>query len=236
MKSAIVITPVKNSLETTRSTIEHIHESNPDLPFLVYNDYSTDENTIVLRELTQRLNIELINLADLTNTPSPNYDRILQDAQERALSLERHLIIVESDVTVAEDTLRTLIDYTNQHKEVGLAGAITVDKNGEVNFPYLKFKDKPKGIFETNRSLSFCCTLISNQLLQNFSFKNLDPEKDWYDTIISKVSIQLGYVNVIFTSLPVVHHPHGSRPWKLLKYKNPLKYYFLKFIRHRDKI
>ena len=39
-----------------------------------------------------------------------------------------------------------------------------------------------------------------------------------------------------YTSLPVLHRPHQSRPWKQLKYKNPLKYYWLKFTKGLDKI
>jgi hypothetical protein len=34
----------------------------------------------------------------------------------------------------------------------------------------------------------------------------------------------------------VTHRPHASRPWKQLKYKNPLKYYWLKLTKGLDKI
>jgi len=36
--------------------------------------------------------------------------------------------------------------------------------------------------------------------------------------------------------LTVWHRPHSSRPWKQLKYTNPLKYYWLKFTKGLDKI
>jgi hypothetical protein len=40
---------------------------------------------------------------------------------------------------------------------------------------------------------------------------------------------------VVFES-PVIHKPHSSRPWKLLKYSNPLSYYLQKLLKRRDKI
>ena len=40
----------------------------------------------------------------------------------------------------------------------------------------------------------------------------------------------------VLMDAPVWHRPHGSRPWKQLKYKNPLKYYFLKYWKGLDKI
>jgi len=46
----------------------------------------------------------------------------------------------------------------------------------------------------------------------------------------------LGFKNYLMTSLPVLHIPHSSRPWKHLKYTNPLKYYWKKLTEKRDKI
>ena len=45
-----------------------------------------------------------------------------------------------------------------------------------------------------------------------------------------------GFHNYLFINLPVLHRPHGSRPWKKLKYTNPLKYYWLKYTKGLDKI
>lgn len=53
---------------------------------------------------------------------------------------------------------------------------------------------------------------------------------------ISHESVAHGLHNYLFTSLPVIHRPHQSRPWKQLKYTNPLKYYWLKFTKGLDKI
>ena len=53
---------------------------------------------------------------------------------------------------------------------------------------------------------------------------------------ISHQSLKEGFKNYLFTTLPVLHQPHGSRPWKQLKYKNPLKYYWLKYTKGLDKI
>jgi len=40
----------------------------------------------------------------------------------------------------------------------------------------------------------------------------------------------------LLTNVPVLHLPHSSRPWKMLKYTNPLKYYWKKYTKGLDKI
>ena len=57
-----------------------------------------------------------------------------------------------------------------------------------------------------------------------------------HDVFISHKSIELGFNNYLVTTLPVLHLPHSSRPWKQLKYTNPIKYYWRKLIDKRDKI
>lgn len=236
MVKAIVITPVKNSIQSTLETINAIHLNQTNVKHLVYNDFSTDETKEILTKHIQLYNFELINLEDITQTPSPNYKLVLQLAQKRALTENLPLIIVESDVTIQPDTFSKMIQFNNEHQKVGMIGAVTVDTNSKVNFPYLKFKNRKETIIKTNRSLSFCCTLLSVDFLNSFDFKNLDQSKDWYDTVISKKSISLQFNNYILMNAPVLHKPHSSRPWKLLKYENPLKYYWLKLINRRDKI
>lgn len=73
-------------------------------------------------------------------------------------------------------------------------------------------------------------------LLKAFDFQTLDPSKNWYDVTISHESLKRGFQNYLFTTLPVWHRPHSDRPWKQLKYKNPLKYYWLKYTKGLDKI
>ena len=236
MTEAIVITPVKDSIVTTLRTITSVHEARPKIHHIVYNDFSSPETLQLLRDHTAKFKFELINLSDKIDTPSPNYDFVLQDGQRRALQERKHLIVVESDVVVKNSTLKELIHYANQHESIGMVGAITVDEHEEVNFPYLKFKNKSEEIIETKRSLSFCCTLMSHSFLQRFSFKDLDKSKDWYDTSLSQKSIGLGFKNIILKNVTVLHSPHGSRPWKQLKYKNPVKYYLNKLVKGRDKI
>lgn len=233
---ALVITPVKNSIQNTLETIEAIHASNTKVEYLIYNDFSNDETKNALTKNAEKFGYQLINLEDITNTPSPNYKLVLQQAQQLAITKNVPLIIVESDVTVKPDTFEKMLQFKEEHPKVGMVGAITVDTTGKVNFPYLKFKNNKKEVIDTQRSLSFCCTLLTTEYLKEFDFKQLDQTKDWYDTVISKKSIELGFKNYVLMNTPVVHKPHSSRPWKLLKYENPLKYYFLKFIKGRDKI
>lgn len=236
MTEAIVITPVKDSIVTSLKTIMSIHEAKTKIHHIVYNDFSSPETLQLLRDNAAKFSFELINLCDKIDTPSPNYDFVLQDGQRRALKEGKHLIVVESDVVVKENTLDELIHYANQEANTGMVGAITVDKLEQVNFPYLKFKNRRLDIIDTKRSLSFCCTLMSNSFLQKFNFKELDKSKDWYDTSLSKKAIDLGFKNIVLGNVTVLHLPHGSRPWKQLKYKNPVKYYFHKFWKGIDKI
>lgn len=236
MTEAIVITPVKDSIVTSLKTIASICESKSKIHHIVYNDFSSPETLQLLRDQVAKFKFELINLCDSIDTPSPNYDFVLQDGQRRALKEGKHLIVVESDVVVKENTLNDLVHYANQQANIGMVGAITVDKMEQVNFPYLKFRNRKLDIIDTKRSLSFCCTLMSHRFLERFSFDELDKSKDWYDTTLSKKSIDLGFKNIILGNITVLHLPHGSRPWKQLKYKNPVKYYFNKLVKGRDKI
>lgn len=236
MPETLVITPVKDSIETTLQTIEAIHHADGDHLHQVYNDFSSETTKKILEEKKEEFGFELINLDELTDTPSPNYNLVLQMAQLKALDLKVPLIVVESDVIVQKDTLAQMIRLSETLSSCGMLGAITTDESGEVNFPYLNFKGEKKEIADTSHSLSFCCTLISPALLKSFSFTELSSEKHWYDVFISRKSKVLGYKNYLVTTLPVVHKPHSSRPWKQLKYTNPIKYYFNKLIKRKDRI
>ncbi|HKJ42715.1 MAG TPA: glycosyltransferase [Sunxiuqinia sp.] len=236
MPKTLVITPVKDSIATTLQTIEAINQCKGDHRHVVYNDFSTAENRKILEETQKKLGFELVHLKDVTNTPSPNYNLVLQMAQQKALDLKLPLVIVESDVIVKKDTLEKMFDLSSELEKCGMLGAITTDESGQINFPYLNFKGEKQEIADTSHSLSFCCTLLSFDLLTSFSFNELSREKDWYDVFISRKSKLLGFKNYLVTTLPVVHKPHSSRPWKQLKYTNPIKYYFNKVIKRKDRI
>ena len=139
MKEIHIITPVKDSIDTTIETVESIMSSQLSWPhsYTIYNDNSTPENTLRLKEQARVKKFNLINLSDLTSTPSPNYRIVLQDAQKRALEANAGLLIVESDVIVAPDTLERLANASLELPNCGIAAAVTVDDNGEINYPYL---------------------------------------------------------------------------------------------------
>jgi GT2 family glycosyltransferase len=234
---AIVITPVKDALEATLETIQAISAANGIYDYWVFNDYSSDRTKAALNKASKSGNFHLLHLEEVTTNPSPNYKTVLQLAQKKALTAGLPLIIVESDVKVRQDTLENLLRFVQKHPNTGLVGAITHDEAGNINFPYLKFKQlKTTEPVQTSRSLSFCCTLINTNFLENYDFTDLDNSKDWYDTHISQKAISLGFDNYILPDLPVWHRPHASRPWKQLKYKNPLLYYFRKWFSGKDKI
>lgn len=236
MAEVLVITPVKNSIDTTLDTARAIAASDVPVRHVIFNDFSTAETKVSLEENKSKIGFELIHIEELTDHPSPNYKLVLQLAQQMALDGGMPLLVVESDVVIKPETISSLLSFQRNNAKSGLVGSVTVDDKGVVNFPYLKFKEAKDPIIRTQRSLSFCCTLFTLEFLNSFDFKGLDEAKDWYDTFISKKSIELGFENAVLMNAPVWHRPHASRPWKQLKYKNPLKYYFLKFWKGLDKI
>ena len=238
MKCLHVLTPVKDSIDFTLETIEAIMQSEVTVPFTytVYNDFSTEENTRRLEEASRRYGFRLINLSDVTSHPSPNYLLVLQMAQQEALAADAGMLIVESDVVVKKDTLQSLFNVAAERGDCAIAAAVTVDETGAINYPYLHAKGNEGKIYPEKKHCSFCCSLLTPKFLQTYDFHQLDPAKNWYDVTISHEALKKGFRNYLFANLPVWHRPHGSRPWKQLKYKNPLKYYWLKFTKGLDKI
>ena len=207
-----------------------------DIEYYVYNDFSEPVTKIFLDEAKERLGFEVIHLEDIISTPSPNYKLVLEMAQKMALSKKCPLIIVESDVIVKPDTISNLLGVAKEKNDAGMVAAITVDGEGNYNFPYLHEKTKSNETVVTSRSVSFCCTLISCDYLSKFDFKTLNEKKDWYDVHITKQSRRLGFKNYLMKGTRVLHLPHSSRPWKNLKYTNPVLYYLRKIFLRRDRI
>ena len=238
MRKVNIITPVKDSIDLTMETIKAIKNSDISAPssFTVYNDFSTEGNTAILEMQSKELCFDLVNLSDITTNPSPNYLLVLQHAQEKAIEEDAGLLIVESDVIVKKDTIQHLFDGALSYDDCGIAASVTVDDSGEINYPYLFARGNENQVFPSKKHLSFCCSLLTLNFLKSFDFHLLDPEKSWHDVTISHQSLNHNFKNYLFTKLPVLHRPHSSRPWKQLKYSNPVKYYWLKLINKRDKI
>lgn len=234
----LVICPVKDAPESSLRTIEHLLLSQLNIPFklIVFNDFSLPENEQKLTDAAAHLHFELVHLSDHTTTPSPNYRLVLQMAQKMAINENAHLVIVESDVVVQTNTLQLMTDTLKSASNPGLVAAITTDENGVVNFPYLYARNYRKGCIATKKRLSFCCTLLSLEYLTEFDFMDLDARKNWYDVPISRKAWQLGYHNYLLTNVSVLHYPHSSRPWKQLKYTNPIRYYWKKITEKKDRI
>ncbi len=233
-----IITPVKDSIDLTLETIQSVMGSVIHTPFTytIYNDRSTPENSARLQEAATTYGFELVNIAELTDNPSPNYGLVLQIAQVKALSERAGLLIIESDVVVDPESIQRLFDAAIERTNCGIAASVTVDSEGVINYPYLYAKKRKSGAYVEKKHLSFCCSLLTYQLLKGIDFALLDPNKHWYDTTISRQSREIGHTNYLFTNIPVLHRPHSSRPWKLLKYTNPWKYYWIKFTKGFDKI
>lgn len=227
-----IVMPVKDSVDRAEQAIRAIREAGYEVT--VYNDNSTPPNTSRLEQLAERLGFTLVNIGELTPHPSPNYLFVLTHAQAHALQVNAHLLIVESDVVIHTDTIPRMLEQANTG--IGMVAAVTTDETGAVIFPYQYARHWRKTIHDTKKRLSFCCTLLTNQLLHAYDFSRLDPSKNWYDVFISHLSVTLGLHNLLMTNNPVLHYPHSSRPWKQLKYKRPLLYYWRKITQHRDKI
>jgi hypothetical protein len=232
----LVITPVKDSLETTQQTIEAVSNAEGNFEYYVFNDFSGTVTKEFLESNQIKFHYRLINLEAITTTPSPNYKIILQKAQEMAISKNLPLLLIESDVIIRKDTINELVKICLGLKNPGLVGAITVDKDYNYNFPYTNVKMHGKLWKRTRRSISFCCTLLTIEFLKSYDFKLLSGKKDWYDIYISQQSRKSGFNNYLIAKTEVLHLPHSSRPWKQLKYTHPLKYYFYKLLKRRDRI
>lgn len=232
MKSNLyVIMPVKDSIETAEQAIRAIVASGHTLT--VYDDNSTVETAARLDQLAKELKIGVVHVGSYIDHPSPNYRWVLINAQRESLTTDRHLVIVESDVIVQPDTLDRLAATVGP--KTGMVAAVTHNSEEEVNFPY----EYAKGIHADGvctKRFSFCCTLLTTAFLQAYDFEQLNPEKNWYDVHISHMAVKLGFENILQVTNPVLHKPHSSRPWKQLKYTNPLLYYWRKLTQHKDKI
>ncbi len=238
MRDLYIIMPVKDSIETARQALAALAAATKGrhgMHTAVYDDLSTEANARELTQLTQQYGMALHSLATLApGHPSPNYRTTLQHAQRHALATGCHLVIVESDVMVRPDTLARL--QAQVHTGTGMVAAVTVDDRGAVNFPYEYAARLHGEAVAVKKRLSFCCTLLSHELLQAYDFALLNPEKSWYDVFLSHKSTELGFANLLMPDNPVLHKPHSSRPWKQLKYTNPLKYYLMKLLKRRDRI
>ena len=232
-----IIMPVKDSLEMAENAIHAILNRGHTL--CVYDDNSLPENAQRLDNIATETNIQVVHISDLTDHPSPNYRLVLQLAQQEALATNRHLVIVESDVFVRIDTLDKMQEQVQEG--VGMVAAVTTDEGGKYNFPYhylrrLRYRFLTKKTINTKKRFSFCCTLLTNELLHKADFQLLDPTKNWFDVTISHWSVKLGLRNLLMLDNPVLHFPHASRPWKRLKYTNPLLYYWRKITQKKDRI
>lgn len=233
-----IITPVKDAIEATLETVRAVLASDlrVDHTYTVFNDNSTPENTRRLEAAARELGFTLVNVADLTDHPSPNYLFVLRRVRREALEAGDAVCIVESDVTVRPDTLQRLYDGAAARPDCGIAAAVTVDEEGQINYPYEYARGMEGQTAPTRRHCSFCCSLLTPELMRRVDFDRLDESKHWFDVTISHEALAAGLTNYLFAGLPVVHRPHQSRPWKQLKHKNPLKYYWLKYTRGLDKI
>ena len=230
-KDIHIIMPVKDSLATAEEAIRAVMDSGYMLT--VYDDYSTPENAARLDTLSQESGFSVIHLSDYTEHPSPNYRWVLIDAQRKCIEEGQHLLIIESDVIVRANTIQQLCKVVQTG--IGMVAAVTTNERGEINFPY-EYARKIQSEGDCRKRLSFCCTLLTNALLRAYDFTRLNPKKNWYDVHISRTARKLGFKNILQISNPVLHKPHSSRPWKLLKYTNPLLYYWRKLTQGKDKI
>lgn len=85
MTEAIIVTPIKDSLETTKLTVETLVKTKAHIEYYVLNDFSQLETKAFLDKAKDRLGLNVIHLEDITSTPSPNYRLVLETAQAMAI-------------------------------------------------------------------------------------------------------------------------------------------------------
>ena len=71
MAQVLVITPVKNAIETTLDTARAIAASSVKVQHVIFNDFSTEETKASLEKHRAELGHGLIHIEDLTNHPPP---------------------------------------------------------------------------------------------------------------------------------------------------------------------
>ena len=170
-----IIMPVKDSIAIAERAIHSIVDCGYTL--CVYDDNSLPENAQRLDKIAAEKHIQVVHVSSLTDHPSPNYRLVLQQSQQQALIENKHLLIVESDVIIKANTLNRMLEEVQ--KGVGMVAAVTVDEQGEYNFPYhylhrLRYRFLSKKTIDTKKRFSFCCTLLTNELL-----KKATPWEQW---------------------------------------------------------
>ena len=135
MKSLYIVTPVKDSIDSTIETVKAILNSDIKVPYTytIYNDFSTPENTALLEKYSKELGFNLVNISDLTDHPSPNYLLVLKRCREIAIREDAGFLLVESDVVVAKDTLQGLFDGAQEREDCAIAASGTVDDEGKIS-------------------------------------------------------------------------------------------------------
>ena len=71
MSEAIIITPVKDSLETIKLTVDSISKTNGNFEYYIFNDFSENETRQYLDTKKTEKGFQVIHLEEITNTPSP---------------------------------------------------------------------------------------------------------------------------------------------------------------------
>ena len=71
MKNPILITPVKDSLKTTREMISSLRANNQDIPYFIFDDFSSKETRRWLEENAAQYRYKVIGLEKHTKKSSP---------------------------------------------------------------------------------------------------------------------------------------------------------------------
>ncbi len=215
MNNLHVITVVKNSIESALITIDSIltSECTVNFKFYVYNDFSSDETKEKLEIESQKLHFSLINLCDFSSNKSSNLLKIIQLAQQNAIADKAHLLFIDSDIVIGTNTIQRLYENAGIHQKVGMISAITTNIHGKITSPFLFTKDFKTGIFETKKSLHFCCIILTYNLLSSIDFRDIKSEKVNINAAISKTAIGKGFFNYLLTSVQVLYFPHKTSFW-----------------------
>lgn len=201
--------------------------------YTVYNDFSTEENTHRLEEAARQWNFVWSTYQTWPTTPLPT---IYWCYKQHKRSHRSRCRITDCGIGCycQKNTLQSLYNGALQQNNAELQQLWQPMKRR--NQLPLPTRQGTENQVYPEKSIAASAVHYSPRTAESIWLQTLDPSKNWYDVTISHESLKRGFQNYLFTTLPVWHRPHSSRPWKQLKYKNPLKYYWLKYTKGLDKI
>ncbi len=172
MKLSIIITH-HNTLELLDLCIESIKDTvkNPDYEIIVADSEAKEEN----KEFLKNKHSEIIYLGFKKNL---GYSKIVNEGIKKAHG--EYVLILNADIIVLENTILEMVNYLNQHKEVGIVGPQLLDFTNNIQASCFN-NPNPKSILARRTFLGK--TKWGKEILKKFTLADTKTdsarEVDW---------------------------------------------------------